>query len=118
MQRSEIGLLEVAAFLSCAEDTRLANVGSWAMARTQDMWSPRPDIAPTTPSRPTVAVSMALPSRITTTKPYHISRRANISGKSLMAELARPRRSIKWRHSAERGGSNTAGHWAELFFCC
>ena len=67
MQRSAMGLLAATAFLISVEAILLMNVGNWTMARTCDTCRPSPDIAPTTPSRPTVAVSMAFPSRITTT---------------------------------------------------
>jgi hypothetical protein len=56
-----MALLEETAFLNSVE----ANIGSWAMALTCDLHGPFPDIAPT-PSRPTVPVSIALPSRMTT----------------------------------------------------
>ena len=62
-----MALLEETAFLNSVEAIFLANIGSWAMALTCDLQEPIPDIAPTTPSRPTVPVSMAFPSRMTTT---------------------------------------------------
>src|SRR3982074_1954532 len=61
-----MALLEETAFRNSVEAIFLANVGSLAMALTCHAHGAIPDIAPTTPSRPTVPVSMVLPSRITT----------------------------------------------------
>src|SRR6202048_1213898 len=66
IQRSAIALLEEAAFRNSVEAIFLANIGSLAMALTCHAHGAIPDIAPTTPSRPTVPVSMVLPSRMTT----------------------------------------------------
>src|SRR3977135_1461352 len=65
-QRSAIALLEETAFLNSVEAIFLANVGSLAVAIPCHSHEAIPDIAPTTPSRPTVPVSMDLPSRMTT----------------------------------------------------
>src|ERR1700738_906136 len=66
IQRSAIALLEDTAFLNSVEAIFVANIGSLGMALPCHSHEAIPDIAPTTPSRPTVPVSMVLPSRMTT----------------------------------------------------
>src|SRR6266403_5877798 len=65
MQRLRRGSLAATAVLKWVAGIRLQASGICTTTRTSDLYRPSPAIAPTTPSRPTVAVSIALPSRST-----------------------------------------------------
>ncbi len=65
MHKLRIASLAAAAFLNWGEEIFVAVVGSCTMVRTKDLYNPNPAMAPIVPSLPTVAVSIALPSRIT-----------------------------------------------------
>src|ERR1700730_14263145 len=53
-------------------------VGSCTTTRTSDLYSPNPAIAPTTPSHPTVAVSMAFPSFRTKQRKHPVVRKVYV----------------------------------------
>ena len=65
MQRLRTGSLVAATVRKCVAAILLQAIGICTTTRTSDLYRPSPAIAPTTPSRPTVAVSIALPSRNT-----------------------------------------------------
>ena len=89
MQRSRIASLDAAAFLNWEAEIFETLRGSCTTTRTSDLYRPKPAIAPTTPSLPTVAVSMALPSSIPQ------EGKSSRSGESIHDQILPPPRSVR-----------------------